>query len=133
MESVVGYWSCFCRYCIGEYLIFEVFHPWCACGVGASPCVRPCRNKPYYQEAGARKVTPLPTCTPWDGAYNMAEQSSLFGEENTPIKKKTAPSQVNSSTISGEPLAARMRPRTKEDFSLCHQGTISDHFSQASP
>jgi putative ATPase len=37
----------------------------------------------------------------------MAEQSSLFDEENTDGKKKTAP--INRS--GGEPLAARMRPR----------------------
>jgi putative ATPase len=50
----------------------------------------------------------------------MAEQSSLFGEENTADKKKSAPSQVNSSTtsntIGGEPLAARMRPRTIDEI-----------------
>ena len=44
----------------------------------------------------------------------MAEQSSLFGEENTPGKKKTAPTQE--STRGGEPLAARMRPHSVDEI-----------------
>ncbi len=50
----------------------------------------------------------------------MVEQSSLFGEGNKPEKKKMAPSQENSSAtssiIGGEPLAARMRPRTVDEI-----------------
>ncbi len=47
----------------------------------------------------------------------MAEQSSLFGEENTPSKKKAAPSaQASSNATGGEPLAARMRPRTVDEI-----------------
>ena len=43
----------------------------------------------------------------------MAEQSSLFGEENTAAKKK-APQGSN--TLRGEPLAARMRPHSVDEI-----------------
>ncbi len=46
----------------------------------------------------------------------MPEQSSLFGEENTARKKKPASSQVSHTTTGGEPLAARMRPRTVDEI-----------------
>ncbi|HLZ63518.1 MAG TPA: replication-associated recombination protein A [Ktedonosporobacter sp.] len=41
----------------------------------------------------------------------MAEQASLFGSDDTPQSKKTA-----APTSVGEPLAARMRPRTLDDI-----------------
>src|SRR5450432_2336460 len=43
----------------------------------------------------------------------MAEQSSLFGEENTAGKKKAT---QGSNSIGGEPLAARMRPRSVDEI-----------------
>jgi putative ATPase len=46
----------------------------------------------------------------------MAEQSSLFGEENTTGNKKAASSQERNNGTTGEPLAARMRPRTVDEI-----------------
>lgn len=48
--------------------------------------------------------------------YRMAEQSSLFGEENIPEKKKVSSSQDAGNITTGEPLAARMRPRTIDEI-----------------
>ncbi len=46
----------------------------------------------------------------------MPEQSSLFGEENTAGKKKSASPQASHNATGGEPLAARMRPRTVDEI-----------------
>src|SRR5579884_387216 len=46
----------------------------------------------------------------------MAEQSSLFGSDDTPAEKKNIPTPPSSHTIVGEPLAARMRPRTVDEI-----------------
>ena len=46
----------------------------------------------------------------------MAEQSSLFGEENTPGKKQAAQQSNTRNAIGGEPLAARMRPRSVDEI-----------------
>ncbi len=54
----------------------------------------------------------------------MTEQSSLFGGKDTPSEKKATPvgtdvagppSPTPNTPISGEPLAARMRPRTLDE------------------
>src|SRR5437016_2719660 len=43
---------------------------------------------------------------------HMPEQTSLFGADNTPSSKK----QALPTTTGGEPLAARMRPRTLDEI-----------------
>src|SRR5205085_411838 len=46
----------------------------------------------------------------------MPDQSSLFGSDIPPSIKKQTPSSTASSTHAGEPLAARMRPRTLDEI-----------------
>jgi len=42
----------------------------------------------------------------------MADQASLFGSGNTPSAQKNKPLSITT----GEPLAARMRPRTLDEI-----------------
>src|SRR5947209_17340415 len=46
----------------------------------------------------------------------MPDQSSLFGSDMPPSTKKQTPPSATSSTHAGEPLAARMRPRTLDEI-----------------
>ncbi len=46
----------------------------------------------------------------------MPDQSSLFGSDMPPSTKKQTPPSTTSSTHAGEPLAARMRPRTLDEI-----------------
>ena len=46
----------------------------------------------------------------------MPDQSSLFGSDIPPATKKHTSSSATSSTHAGEPLAARMRPRTLDEI-----------------
>jgi putative ATPase len=46
----------------------------------------------------------------------MPEQSSLFGSDNAPAEKKNIPTPPSSHATVGEPLAARMRPRTLDEI-----------------
>lgn len=46
----------------------------------------------------------------------MPEQSSLFGSDDTSTQKKNIPTTPSSQTTAGEPLAARMRPRTLDEI-----------------
>src|SRR5436305_4592768 len=49
-------------------------------------------------------------------AYIMSNQSSLFGADDTPpANKKTTPASQKCTEGTGEPLAARMRPRTLDE------------------
>jgi len=46
----------------------------------------------------------------------MPEQSSLFGSDNAPTEKKNISAPPSSHSAVGEPLAARMRPRTLDEI-----------------
>ncbi|MBV9711708.1 MAG: replication-associated recombination protein A [Ktedonobacteraceae bacterium] len=65
----------------------------------------------------------------------MAEQSSLFGEEHPAGKKQSVSPHVNNRVMEGEPLAARMRPRTVDEIvgqeHILGEGRLLRHIVEA--